>query len=166
MNNTDTRLSEIEIYALLEEIKDPEIPVISVVEMGIIRGIILAGDKLTVRMTPTYTGCPALDYMRAEIFALLRSRSGFSEVEVVVDFNDAWSSNLISESGLRKLTEFGLAPPGRIQNELQIEWLEKIHCPQCGSVHTSLQTMFGPTLCRSIHICHHCGESFEAFKPI
>lgn len=155
-----------EIYTLLEGVKDPEIPVISVIEMGILRSVVIDNDRIEVVITPTFTGCPALDHIRDEVKTILLKNAGYEEVNVAVNFDDPWTSNLITPSGLEKLASFGLAPPNKLSTEMKISMLQHIRCPQCNSENTSLQNMFGPTLCRSIHLCHNCGESFEAFKPI
>lgn len=156
---------EKEIWDALSMVKDPEIPVISVVDMGIITGIHLDDDAVRITMTPTFVGCPAIDYMRKDIQQTVENL-GYERVEVEVDFKTKWSSNLITEKGKAQLKDFGLAPPPRLKGNVEIENLENVQCPKCGSTNTTLNNPFGPTLCRSVHKCNDCGEAFEQFKPI
>ena len=156
---------EREIWDALQNVKDPEIPVISVVDMGIITGVYLDEDVVRITMTPTFVGCPAIDYMKNDIQQTVESL-GYERVEVDVDFETKWSSNLITEEGKAQLKDFGLAPPPRIQGNVEIKNLENVKCPKCGSTNTTLNNPFGPTLCRSVHKCNDCGEGFEQFKPV
>ena len=155
-----------EIRAWLDEVKDPEIPVLSLNDLGVITGIrIDDSGKVVVDMTPTFAGCPAMDVMRQDVVDVL-TKKGIEDQEVRVTFETQWNSNLISEKGRKALAEFGLAPPPKHNMVVDIDIIERVNCPQCGSDNTEMKTPFGPTLCRSIHYCNNCGEAFEQFKPV
>jgi len=150
----------------LQEVKDPEIPVVSLVDLGVITGIEDTDDgKLVVNMTPTFAGCPAIDYMKADVERVL-SEKGIEDFEVNVSLKSQWNSNMISERGRKALKDFGLAPPPEHNMQFDIEILEQVPCPYCDSENTELKTPFGPTLCRSMHYCHNCHQAFEQFKPL
>jgi ring-1,2-phenylacetyl-CoA epoxidase subunit PaaD len=154
------------IWRALETVTDPEIPVISVVDMGIIADVRVEDRRIAVDMTPTFVGCPALDVIRENI-RLAVSALGEHEVEVNVVFDPPWSSDRITEEGRRKLKAFGLAPPVRACAGASLATsLEQVPCPHCDSTHTEVESIFGPTLCRSIHYCRDCLQSFEHFKPV
>jgi len=155
------------IWKALQEVKDPEIPVISVVDLGIISDLDIGEDgQITISMSPTFTGCPALDFMKEEIKKSVESVEGVASVIVNVDFSTTWTSNLISETGRKQLKDFGFAPPPKHNNDIDIPMLENVACPYCDSSNTSLNSPFGPTLCRSLHYCHNCKQAFQQFKPI
>ncbi|AMM49985.1 phenylacetate-CoA oxygenase [Rufibacter sp. DG15C] len=155
-----------QIREFLEEVKDPEIPVLSLNDLGVITGIELKENGfVTVRMTPTFAGCPAMDYMRAEVERSLR-KHGVEAFEVVMSFDEPWNSNKLSEKGRQALKDFGLAPPQPYQGILDLEILEYATCPNCQSQNTEMRTPFGPTLCRSMHYCNDCRQMFEQFKPL
>jgi len=151
------------VYEWLEEVKDPEIPVLSLVDLGVIT-LIDISDKVRIEMTPTFVGCPAIDYMKNDIVETL-SRHGI-EAEVNVTFRKSWNSNLISEKGRAALKKFGLTPPPDKKLFTDLEILENAQCPRCNSDNTELRNPFGPTLCRSIYYCNNCKEAFEQFKPV
>jgi len=154
------------IWRALETVTDPEIPVISVVDMGIIADVRVEDRRVAVDMTPTFVGCPALDMIRENIALAVRAAG---EVEVIVNvvFDPPWSSDRITEAGRRKLKAFGLAPPVRACGPASVApSLERIECPYCDSTNTDVESIFGPTLCRSIHYCRNCLQSFEHFKPV
>jgi ring-1,2-phenylacetyl-CoA epoxidase subunit PaaD len=163
-------LDENAVWEILENVKDPEIPVLSVVELGIITRVEIsneneAGDACKVIITPTFVGCPAIEVMRKNIYDEV-SNMGFAGVEVLVDYETAWSSNRISAEGKRRLEKFGLAPPPVLEEELNAEQLNKVRCPHCGSTDTTLRSSFGSTLCRAIRFCFNCKQGFEQFKPV
>ena len=165
-----TRLTEAEltperIWQALDAIHDPEIPVVSVVEMGMIRSVGLEGQKVIIHFAPTFAGCPALDVIQAEIKQrLLELDAG--EVQVQVRFSPPWTSDWITPEARQKLKRFGLAPPpfhaGRLERALE----QAAVCPFCGSKDTRLTNSFGPTLCRAIYVCTNCTQPFEQFKPL
>lgn len=154
-----------QIWEILDEVKDPEIPVVSVVELGLIRGVGITGKKVIVTMTPTFAGCPALRVMKEEIEEKVRE-SGVEDVEVRMMYAPPWNSNRILPEGRRKLKEFGLSPPPRHDGDLEAALLEEVSCPYCGSEKTTLKNSFGPTLCRAIYYCENCQQPFEQFKPL
>ena len=154
-----------QILAWLEEVKDPEIPVISLVDLGVITDVIIEDQTVHVKMTPTFAGCPAMDYMQKDVEAVLRSK-GIENVVTEVTFNTAWNSDKISEKGRKALKEFGLAPPQKNQTIIDIDVLEHTPCPYCDSTNTELKSPFGPTLCRAMHYCNNCHQAFEQFKPV
>lgn len=154
------------IWELLQKVKDPEIPTVSVVDLGVIQTVeYLADGGLRVVMVPTFSACPAAKFMQWEVENVLRS-AGYSPFTVELDYTRKWSSNDLTERGRAALLEFGLSPPPRFSGELGMEMLEKAVCPKCLSEDTYLMTPFGPTLCRAIHHCNACGETFEQFKPL
>jgi ring-1,2-phenylacetyl-CoA epoxidase subunit PaaD len=153
------------VYTLLEEVKDPEIPVLSLVDLGVITGVHVHESTVEVEMTPTFVGCPALEIMKQEVADVLK-KHGAEHVNVNVSFREPWSSDKISEKGRMALERFGLAPPpsGPIINDIDV--LEYATCPRCHRRNTEVRNLFGPTLCRSIHYCLDCREAFEQFKPL
>jgi ring-1,2-phenylacetyl-CoA epoxidase subunit PaaD len=154
------------IYAWLEEVKDPEIPVLSLLDLGVITHVQLTGNQVHVEMTPTFVGCPAMDYMKQEVIDVLR-KNGFADPEVVVNLKNPWTSDKISAKGKIALEKFGLAPPPLLNGLLaDIDILEHAVCPRCHGTHTEMKSPFGPTLCRSLHYCLDCREAFEQFKPL
>ena len=154
-----------EVYNWLEEVKDPEIPVLSLVDLGVITEVTIDGSRVKIEMTPTFVGCPALDIMKAEIITVLE-KHGIGEVHIDVTFRKAWTSDRISEKGKAALKEFGLAPPPPSMIFTQLEVLESAQCPRCDGTNTELKTPFGATLCRAIYYCHDCKDAFEQFKPL
>ncbi len=158
-----------EIWSALENVKDPEIPVISVDEMGMITVIQLpaAGKHLlTITMTPTFVGCPAIEVIKKSIREEVMNL-GFDEVIVKVDFETQWTSNRMKPEAKLKLEKFGLAPPVVLSdNELTLEQLNNVRCPHCHSTDTTLRSAFGSTLCRAIRFCFACKQGFEQFKPV
>jgi ring-1,2-phenylacetyl-CoA epoxidase subunit PaaD len=153
------------IWKVLDDVKDPEIPVVSVVEMGIVREVKIDGSLVQVTMTPTFTGCPALQVMQEEIKAYLLE-AGAEKVEITLRQSPPWSSDWISEAGRAKLKGFGLAPPACHGGLIQESLLDIAACPYCDSANTSLKNNFGPTLCRAIFYCNNCQQPFEQFKPV
>lgn len=158
-------ITEEQITEWLDEVKDPEIPVLSLVDLGVITAIDTQGDQVKVTMTPTFVGCPAIDYMKKDIVEVLQ-KHGVDNVEVNVTFDKQWNSNMITEKGRKALKKFGLAPPPKHDLIIDIDILQHVECPNCGSTNTTLKTPFGPTACRSIHHCEDCRETFEQFKPL
>lgn len=157
--------SKDEILRILEDVKDPEIPVLSLVDLGVITQIDISAEAVTVEMTPTFVGCPAMDFMKNEVIEKLLS-IGIPNPIVNISFREPWSSDKISERGKLALKKFGLAPPMPSHLFTDIEVLEHVPCPRCERTNTELRNPFGPTLCRSIHYCLDCKEAFEQFKPV
>jgi ring-1,2-phenylacetyl-CoA epoxidase subunit PaaD len=155
-----------EIWEVLSRIADPEIPPVSIVELGMVDSVAFDGEAVCVRFLPTFAGCPALDAIRDQIRDSV-TEAGYDDVRVEAVFEPAWTTDRISEVGLEKLRKFGLAPPQRLNGQfVSLEVLKKKACPYCGSLNTVLETPFGPTLCRAIHYCNACKQSFEQFKPV
>jgi len=155
------------IWDALTTVMDPEIPVLSVVDLGIIVAVeVQEKGKATVTMTPTFSGCPALKLMEKQIRQAVLN-IGYADVEVKTTFETTWSTNRISEKGREIIKNFGLAPPKKFEgNSPDLALLTLTECPHCGSKNTTLNNMFGPTLCRSMHYCFDCLEAFEALKPL
>ena len=154
------------MWQALEAVKDPEIPVVSLVEMGIVRDITTSETGVTVQMTPTFSGCPALDVMRRDITNCLQ-QLGIQSVTVETVLNPPWSSDWITDEARVKLKQFGLAPPPKHGgNVIAVAFLDVAECPRCGSYNTVIKNSFGPTLCRMIWYCQDCQDAFEQFKPL
>lgn len=156
------------VWEVLEMVKDPEIPVVSLVEMGIIRGVEIDDDRVTVTMTPTFSGCPALGVMQREIKTAVSTTLNIPLPHITVNIVLAppWSTDWITVAARAKLKAFGLAPPPMHGGKLDIIFHDIAPCPRCDSRNTSLKNSFGPTLCRAIYYCHDCQEPFEQFKPL
>jgi ring-1,2-phenylacetyl-CoA epoxidase subunit PaaD len=151
------RLTEPQVWEALEEIPDPEIPVISLVELGVIRSVDVHDGRVQIEFTPTFLGCPALEFMKRAI----EEKVPGAEVKVIQD--DSWSTDKITPAGREKLRAAGFAPPAPRLVQLQ----SKVHkCPYCGSTETRLENIFGPTPCRSLRYCDSCRQPFEQFKTI
>jgi ring-1,2-phenylacetyl-CoA epoxidase subunit PaaD len=156
-----------QVWDALAEIPDPEIPVVSLVDLGVIRDVAVEGEKVRVEFTPTFLGCPALEPMRDAIAERVEELGAAPEVEVVLD--DSWSTDRITPEGREKLREAGFAPPApREPGGLQLVQLQRaiFRCPYCGSTETRLENLFGPTPCRSLRYCTSCRQPFEQFKTI
>jgi len=159
-------MTQEEVMQWLDAVKDPEIPVVSLVDLGVITEVNVSGDQVRVEMTPTFVGCPAMDYMRNEVVTVLETH-GVSNPEVNVTLKKSWSTDHISEKGKAALKAFGLAPPPALRGVIQdIDILEHAVCPRCNGTNTVMRSPFGPTLCRSLHYCDDCREAFEQFKPL
>ena len=155
------------VWAALAEVPDPEIPVISVVDLGVVRDVQVDGDRVRVEFTPTFLGCPALDVMRTQMADAVRALG--AEPDVVVVGDDSWSTDRITPAGREKLREAGYGPPTpRPAGPVQLVQLQKgtFRCPYCNSADTRLDNLFGPTACRSIRYCNACRQPFEQFKTI
>ena len=166
---------EVVVWSALGEVADPEIPAVSVVELGVIGGFAFesrpeGGERLIVKLLPTFVGCPAVDVMQQQIGERLRALDLVDEVRVDVSFAEPWTSDRITPEGRAKLRESGFAPPVRIGPSFTGEELQVIlataECPYCGSQNTTLENPFGPTLCRAIYHCADCRQPFEQFKTV
>jgi ring-1,2-phenylacetyl-CoA epoxidase subunit PaaD len=169
METIQQALTDADIWAVLETVKDPEIPVLSLIDMGIITAVnsqqSTVNSKAHVTMTPTFVGCPALHVMKKDIYDAVK-KMGFDEVEVVIDMETAWTSDRMTPEAKLKLEKFGIAPPAMMEEDMTAELLERVRCPHCGSTDTTLRSSFGSTLCRAIRFCFSCKQGFEQFKPI
>jgi ring-1,2-phenylacetyl-CoA epoxidase subunit PaaD len=156
-----------EVWAALAEIPDPEIPVISLVDLGVIKGVAVEDGRVRIDFTPTFMGCPALETMQRELRRKVEELGAEADVRVVLD--DSWSTDRISREGREKLRAAGFAPPApRPAGKLELVHLQRgaFRCPYCGSTETRLENVFGPTPCRSIRYCTSCRQPFEQFKTI
>lgn len=154
-----------EIWRVLDEIADPEIPVVSLVEMGIVRDVKMTGDGVIVFMTPTFAGCPALDAMRGAVDERMRAL-GLARVEVKTVLTPPWTSDWITDAARAKLKAFGLAPPPKHGGNIALYFDSPVSCPYCNSTNTRVTNNFGPTLCRAIYVCRSCRQPFEQFKAL
>jgi ring-1,2-phenylacetyl-CoA epoxidase subunit PaaD len=160
-------VTEAQVWAALAEVPDPEIPVISVVDLGVVRDVRVEDERVHVEFTPTFLGCPALEVMRDQMSERIAQLGAEPEVEVVLD--DSWSTDRITPEGREKLREAGFAPPiPRSPGGPQLVQLQSngFRCPYCGSRDTGLENIFGPTPCRSLRYCRDCKQPFEQFKTI
>ena len=154
-------VTEEQVWDAVAEIPDPELPVVSLVELGIIRSVDVQEGRVRVELTPTFLGCPAIDHMKRALEDTVSELGADAEVEVVND--DSWSTDKITAAGREKLRAAGLAPPP--PRLLQVR--SRVHrCPYCGSKRTRLENLFGPTPCRSLRYCESCRQPFEQFKTI
>ncbi len=155
------------VWDALAQIPDPEIPVISLVDLGVVKTVAVDGDRVRIAFTPTFMGCPALDAMRTQMEAAVTELGGEPQVDVLLD--DSWSTDKITPAGREKLREAGFAPPtARAAAAPTLLQLQKaVHrCPYCNSTETRLENIFGPTPCRSLRYCDSCRQPFEQFKTI
>lgn len=153
------------IYGYLEQVKDPEVPVLSILDLGIVRNVAVNDkNEATVTITPTYSGCPAMDVIGINIRLALSGR-GFSKVNVDMQLSPAWTTDWMTETGKKRLKEYGVAPPQRMAaNGLNLFDEDVIPCPRCDSQDTVLVSNFAATSCKSLYKCNTCHEPFEHFK--
>ncbi len=144
---------------VLAQVHDPEIPVLTIEDLGVLRDVAVEDARVVVTLTPTYSGCPAMDEIRADVVTALNA-AGVDDVEVRTVLAPAWTTDWMSEDGRRKLREYGIAPPGQLL--LQIR--PRVECPQCGSSDTEEMTRFASTSCKSMWRCRSCREPFDHFK--
>lgn len=165
MTTTKTASKEEQIWKILESVKDPEIPVISVVDLGIVRDVKFSEDNVIVTITPTYSGCPAMSVIRLEITTALLD-AGFENIKIKTVLSPAWTTQWMSEKGKKALKEYGIAPP--MSDELTepnlFGEMPAVECPHCGSKDTTMTNRFGSTPCKSLHQCLECKEPFDYFK--
>ena len=154
------------IYSYLEEINDPEVPVLSIIDLGIVRDVKMNNEELEVIITPTYTGCPAMDMISATIKIQLATL-GFKKVKITQVLSPAWTTEWMSEEGKRKLKEYGIAPPNpkqQVCDQKLFAEAEAVQCPHCNSYHTHRISEFGSTACKALYQCYDCKEPFDYFK--
>jgi ring-1,2-phenylacetyl-CoA epoxidase subunit PaaD len=150
-----------QVWEAFEQIPDPELPVVSLVDLGVIRSVDVSEGRVRVEFTPTFLGCPALEVMKRALEEKVAELGAAADVAVVND--DSWSTDKITAAGREKLRSAGLAPPAPRLVQLQ----SQVHrCPYCGSTQTRLENLFGPTPCRSLRYCDSCRQPFEQFKTI
>ncbi|WP_068245983.1 1,2-phenylacetyl-CoA epoxidase subunit PaaD [Hydrotalea flava] len=155
------------IWQLLETVKDPEVPVLSVVDLGIVRKVIIEDENtISIAVTPTYSGCPAMDVIRMQLRILLLE-NGFKQVNIQQVLSPAWTTDWMSEKGKEQLKAYGIAPPLPKQTVCHPDAFqeeEAIQCPHCLSYHTRLVSRFGSTACKALYQCLDCKEPFDYFK--
>jgi ring-1,2-phenylacetyl-CoA epoxidase subunit PaaD len=158
--------SRAELFALLETVKDPEIPVLSIVELGIVRDAVATDAGVVVTITPTYSGCPAMHEIEQEIRAAFADQ-GLGSVEVRMTYTPAWTTDWMGEQARAKLEAYGIAPPGRRETDDLVplrRHAATVRCPYCKSLQTERKSEFGSTACKSIWVCRDCRQPFEEFK--
>jgi ring-1,2-phenylacetyl-CoA epoxidase subunit PaaD len=160
-------VTETQVWAALSEVADPEIPVVSLVDLGVVRDVRVEHDRVHVAFTPTFLGCPALEVMRDQLAAKVAELGAEPDIEVIRD--DSWSTDRITPAGREKLRAAGFAPPApRTPGGTTLVQLQtgSFRCPYCDSADTKLENIFGPTPCRSIRYCNSCRQPFEQFKTL
>jgi ring-1,2-phenylacetyl-CoA epoxidase subunit PaaD len=154
------------IYSYLEEINDPEVPVLSIIDLGIVRDVRMNDEELEVIITPTYTGCPAMDMITTTIKIQLATL-GFKKIKITQVLSPVWTTEWMSEEGKRKLKEYGIAPPNpkqQVCDQKLFAEAEGVQCPHCNSYHTHRISEFGSTACKALYQCDDCKEPFDYFK--
>lgn len=160
------------VLRILSEVKDPELPTLDIVELGIVRGVAVDADSVRVDITPTYSGCPAMQVIESDIISTLNSH-GFQSVEINTIYSPAWSSDWITEEAREKLRESGIAPP-HLRGPSAADSIQElvsltraavvIECPFCASSNTVERSVFGSTACKAIYVCNNCKQPFDYFK--
>lgn len=154
------------IYELLHEIPDPEIPVISIVELGVIRDVNTSGKEVTVKITPTYSGCPAMKQMEDDVRKKLLE-NGFEKVHIDTVYSPAWTTDWLDVNAKLKLQRYGIAPPeGSSDKSLLTGHPKSVTCPHCKGKNTQMVSQFGSTACKALYKCNDCLEAFDYFKCI
>jgi ring-1,2-phenylacetyl-CoA epoxidase subunit PaaD len=156
-----------QIWEFLKEVEDPEIPVLNVVELGIVRDVIFLSEKYVVSITPTYSGCPAMHAIEQDIAELL-SEKGIENFEIKTVLSPAWTTDWMTSEARTKLENYGIAPPqeGSSDKSLLMGKIRDVRCPQCKSYDTFMISQFGSTACKSLYKCNSCKEPFDYFKCI
>lgn len=152
-------------WKILEEVYDPEVPVLTVLDLGVVRNIEVDNEIITVTITPTYTGCPAMDMIAMNIkMALLQH--GFADVKIKTQLSPAWTTEWMSEAGKQKLKAYGIAPPKLMRSVSALKNFEEetVICPRCNSLNTVLISQYGSTACKALYSCSDCKEPFDYFK--
>ncbi|MEP6467492.1 MAG: 1,2-phenylacetyl-CoA epoxidase subunit PaaD [Parafilimonas sp.] len=163
----EMNIQEKKIWQLLETVSDPEVPVLSIIDLGIVRNVeIDSSHKIKITITPTYTGCPAMDVINMSIRMCLLE-NGFKNIEIKNVLSPAWTTDWMSEAGKQKLKAYGIAPPNVSQQVCTPDLFQKeeaIQCPHCNSYHTQIISRFGSTACKALYKCNACMEPFDYFK--
>jgi ring-1,2-phenylacetyl-CoA epoxidase subunit PaaD len=142
---------------------DPEIPVLTIADLGVLRAVRLAGDMVEIEITPTYSGCPAMRVIELELEAALRE-AGIGKFRISTVLSPAWTTDWLSEEGRRKLAQFGIAPPAGGASRRALFGADAVACPRCGSAETERISEFGSTACKALYRCRSCAEPFDYFK--
>ena len=157
--------SEQEVWQALGQVPDPEIPVVSIVDMGMVRHVEVQGQQVSVTFTPTFSGCPALHVIRQSIEDAVRGL-GVADVEVKSTLTPPWTTDSILPGARERLREYGIAPPAPTGEGLILLEPEPTRCPRCGSFNVRMTASFGATLCKRLYVCDSCKEPFEGFKSV
>lgn len=156
-------ISTEDIWKILEQVTDPEVPVLTITDLGIVRDVKLNGDEVEVIITPTYTGCPAMDMIAMNI-KLALIENGYQKIKITSVLSPAWTTDWMSEAGKRKLKEYGIAPPQKIKKWPDDPSDHIVECPQCNSTNTKRISEFSSTACKALYQCNDCKEPFDYFK--
>ena len=157
-------VNEEQVYEWLADVKDPEVPALSILDLGIVRNVAVTDNSINVTITPTYSGCPAMDVISIGIRMALAGH-GIKQITIDQQLSPAWTTDWMTEDGKRKLKEYGIAPPNRKAfSSLGLFEEEEIQCPRCNSTHTEMVSRYGPTSCKALYKCLDCKEPFEHFK--
>lgn len=163
---SDTEISKKYIWQILETVVDPEVPVLTITDLGIVRDVRISGSEVEIVITPTYTGCPAMDMIAMNIrLALLEN--GYQNIKITSVLSPVWTTDWMSEDGKRKLKEYGIAPPNprqQVCNNDLFAAAEAVQCPHCNSYNTHRISEFGSTACKALYQCNDCKEPFDYFK--
>jgi len=166
---TAGKYTQEEIFNFLKEIEDPEIPVINIVELGIVRNVKVDDESVKIEITPTYSGCPAMKVIEDQIYQKLKDR-GLGKVNIKTVYSPPWTTDWITKETKEKLRSYGIAPPQKVTPREIFPFLqekkEKISCPYCNSSNTVVTSKFGSTPCKALHYCNNCQQPFEEFKCI
>jgi len=157
--------TETDIWQILEKVCDPEVPVLTIIDLGVVRGIKLEEEQIEVVITPTYSGCPAMNVIEVNIKSVLQEH-GFQKIKVTTVLSPPWTTDWLSEAGRKKLKAYGIAPPQGSSEDKSVLFGEekKIPCPLCDSTNTKMISPFGSTACKSLYQCKDCLEPFDYFK--
>lgn len=164
-----TRTPQQRAWDIAATVVDPEIPVLTIADLGILRNVDVQGSTVTVTITPTYSGCPAMDAIRDDVYAAFK-KEGYQDVHVDLVLAPAWTTDWMTEAGKQKLQEYGIAPPtghskaGGHSGPVRLSLAVK--CPQCNSLNTKELTRFGSTSCKALYVCQDCKEPFDYFKVL
>lgn len=163
---SDTEISKKNIWQILETVVDPEVPVLTITDLGIVRDVRISGSEVEIVITPTYTGCPAMDMIAMNIrLALLEN--GYQSIKITSVLSPVWTTDWMTEDGKRKLKEYGIAPPNprqQVCNNDLFAAAEAVQCPHCNSYNTHRISEFGSTACKALYQCNDCKEPFDYFK--
>ncbi len=167
--STKTLYTEQQVWGYLKEITDPEIPVLNIIEMGIARSVSIENEKIVVRITPTYSGCPAMNAIEKAVGEKLEEK-GIQDYQVLLDYSEPWTTDWMTEEAKSKLKDYGIAPPEKTTKDedflKSLSGTKIVPCPFCDSFETELQSEFGSTACKSQYFCNSCHQPFEHFKCI
>lgn len=163
--HTEAIANEAKIWGLLKEVKDPEVPVLSILDLGIVRDVSISDGNIHIVITPTYSGCPAMDVISMDIRLKLIEK-GYRNVSIKQQLSPAWTTDWMTEEGKQKLKAFGIAPPNPKQQFCTSDMFreEAVQCPHCNSYHTELLSQFSSTACKAMYRCRDCREAFDYFK--